>query len=87
MFVCVDALHPSQQFFSHVGTFFCLDHLHNSGSTQEDRNFFDFDINIITHTMYSHTLCGQVAKALIRLSICAGLSESTLIANVTFQNL
>ena len=23
-FVCVDALHPSQQFFSHVGTIFCL---------------------------------------------------------------
>ena len=24
MFVCVDALHPRQQFFSHVRTFSCL---------------------------------------------------------------
>ena len=27
MFVCVDALHPCQQFFSHVGTFSCLPRL------------------------------------------------------------
>ena len=27
MFVCVDALHPSQQFFSHVGMFSCLHEL------------------------------------------------------------